>query len=103
MAGHRGEPGAGTARDAVTRPPLGGPRKGILRALLGQVPVTGEANKGGDDLAPLLVERLRNGDLDVGAYMISQIGLTSIEPELAPGSCDAASIASSRSLQSTTK
>jgi hypothetical protein len=88
MTGHRGEPGAGAARDAVTRPPL---------------PVTGEANEGGDDLAPLLVERLRNGDLDVGAYMISQIGLTSIEPELAPGSCDAASIASSRSLQSTTK
>jgi hypothetical protein len=102
MAGHRGEPGAGAARDAVTRPPFGGLREGILRALLGQVPVTGEANEGGDDLAPLLVERLRNGDLDVGAY-ISQIGLTSMEPELAPGSCDAASIASSRSLHSRTK
>ena len=102
MAGHRGQPGAGTARDAVAGPPFGGLREGILRALLGQVPVTGEANEGGDDLAPLLVERLGNGDLDVGAY-ISQIGLTSMEPVLAPGSCDAASIASSRSAHSTRK
>ena len=100
MAGHRGEPGAGRRGMPSTRPPFGGLRKGILRALLGQVPVTGEANQGGDDLAPLLLERLRNGDFDLGAY-ISQIGLTSIEPELAPGIFDATSIASSTSLHST--
>src|SRR5207253_4699354 len=102
VAGRRRQPGAGVARDAVARPPLEGDGEGVLRALLGQVPVARDPDEGGDDPSPLLSERLCDGGLDLGRY-ISQIGLTSIEPCVAPGSFDATSMASSRSLQSTRK
>ena len=58
VARHRGQPGAGTARDAVARPGLQCLREGVLRALLGQVPVAGHPDQGGHDPAPLLAERL---------------------------------------------
>ena len=77
-------------------------REGILRTLLGEVPVAGEPHEGRDDPAPLGVERLGYCGLDIGRH-ISQIGLTSIEPSFAPGICAATSMASSRSLQSTRK
>ena len=102
VPGHRREPGAGAARDAVAGPTLGRPREGILRALLGKVPVTGDPDEGGHHTAPLVTERAGDGGLDVGGY-ISQIGLTSTQPVRAPGSRAATSIASSRSLQSTRK
>ena len=102
VARHRREPGAGAARDAVTGPALQRGREGILRALLGEVPVAGQPDQGGDHPAPLGVERLGDGGLDVGRH-ISQIGLTSIDPSLAPGMRAATSMASSRSLQSTRK
>ena len=101
VAGHRREPGAGAARDAVAGPALQRGGEGILRALLGQVPVAGEADKGRDDPAPFGVERIGDGGLDVGRH-ISQIGLTSMLPVRAPGILAATSMASSRSLQSTT-
>ena len=99
---HRREPCAGAARDAVAGPALERGREGILRALLGQVPVTGQPDEGRDDPAPLGVERLGNCGLDTGRH-ISQIGLTSIDPSLAPGIRAATPMASSRSLQSTRK
>ena len=102
VAGHRREPGAGAARDAVAGPALQRGGEGILRALLGQVPVTREADKGRDDPAPFGVERIGDGGLDLGRH-ISQIGLTSTDPCCAPGILAATSMASSRSLQSTTK
>ena len=102
VARHRREPRAGAARDAVTGPALQRGREGILRALLGEVPVTGQPDQGGDDPAPLGVERLGDGGLDVGRQC-SQIGLTSIDPSFAPGMRDATSMASSRFLQSTRK
>ena len=82
------------------RPPLERPREGVLRALLGEIPVAGEPDQRRDDASPLVAERIGDGRLDVGGY-ISQIGRTSIEPSLAPGIFDAISIASSRSAQST--
>ena len=94
------EPRAGIARDAVARPPLERAREGVLRALLGEIPVAGDPDQRRDDAAPLVAERVGDGGLDVGRY-ISQIGRTSIEPCCAPGIFDATSIASSRSLQST--
>ena len=75
--------------------------KASSRALLGQVPVAGQANQGRDDPAPLLVEGVGDGGLD--SLYISQIGLTSMDPSRAPGILAATSMASSRSLQSTTK
>ncbi len=100
VARHRRQPGAGAARDAVARPALQRRREGILRALLGQVPVAGQSDQGRHDLAPFGLERLRDGGLDPGGH-ISQIGLTSILPTRAPGIFAATSMASSRSLQST--
>ena len=102
VARHRREPRAGAARDAVTGPALQRGREGILRALLGEVPVAGQPDQGGDDPAPLGVERLGHCGLDIGRH-ISQIGLTSTEPSLAPGMREATSMASSRSLQSMRK
>ena len=104
MAGHRREPGSGAARDAIAGPALQRGGEGILRALLGQVPVAGEADQGGHDASPLSVEGVGHGGLDLGTGRhISQIGLTSTEPVLAPGISAATSIASSRSLQSIRK
>ena len=74
--------------------------EGFLRALLGDVPVARHPDQGHDDAAPLLTEG--DGDRGLDRAHISQIGLTSIEPDRAPGIFAATSIASSRSLQSTT-
>ena len=107
VAGGRGEPRAGIARDAVASPMFEGEHEGVLRAFLGHVPVAGDADQRRDDPAPLLPERGRDcrGGRRVGHVRrhISQIGLTSIEPNRAPGILAAISMASSRSLQSTTK
>lgn len=102
VAGRRGEPEAGVARDAVAPPALERQREGVLRALLGDVPVARHPDQGGDDRPPLLAEGPGDGGFDVGRY-ISQIGLTSIVPFRALGIFDATSMASSRSLQSATK
>ena len=75
-------------------------REGVLRALLGQVPVTGDPDEGGHDATPLVTKGTSDRGRHVCGY-ISQIGLTSIEPCSAPGIFDATSMASSRSLQST--
>ena len=60
-------------------------REGVLRALLGEVPVAGDPDQRRDDAAPLVAERDGDRGLDVGAH-ISQIGRTSIEPSARPGS-----------------
>ena len=66
---------------AVARPALERPREGVLRALLGEVPVAGDPDEGRDDPAPLLAERTGDRGLDGGrGGHISQIGRTSIEP-----------------------
>src|SRR2546426_7114752 len=101
VAGRGGEPGAGIARDAVVTPTLQRPGEGVLGALLGQIPVPGQPDERGYDASPLGPEGAGDGRLRVCGY-ISQIGLTSIVPTLAPGILDATSMASSRSLQSTT-
>ena len=79
---------------------LHGAREGVLRALLGEVPVAGRADERGDDLAPVVDERPCDRGLDIGARYISQIGLTSIEPFAALGILLAMSMASSRSFAS---
>ena len=91
--GRRGMPSRGQRSSAG--------REGILRALLGQVPVAGEADQGRDDPAPFGLEGIGDRGLDLGRHS-SQIGLTSMLPVRAPGIFDATSIASSRSWQSTT-
>ena len=104
VARRRGEPGAGSARDAVPGPPFQRPGEGILRALLGEVPVARDPDQGGDDTTPLLPERTGDRFLGLqrhGPGYMSQIGRTSTEPTAAPGIRDATSIASSRSLHST--
>jgi hypothetical protein len=75
-------------------------REGVLRALLGQVPIAGRPDERGDDATPLVAEGGGDSGLEVDPY-ISQIGRTSIDPTFAPGILAATSIASSRSLQST--
>ena len=78
VACRRRQPRTGTARDAVAGPMLERPREGVLRAFLGQVPVPGDPDEGGDDPSPLVPEGIGDGGLD-GRY-ISQIGLTSMLP-----------------------
>src|SRR5260221_7677705 len=106
VARDRGQPGAGTARNAVARPSLQRLRERVLHALLGQVPAAGHADQRGDDPAPLLAERLGDGRGDVirdgaGRHSV-QNGLTSIVPNLDIGCLAATSIASSRSAHSIT-
>ena len=104
VAGRRGEPGAGVAGHAVDGPPLEGPGEGVLRALLGEVPVARGPDERGDDAAPLGPERTGDGLLDVVHYISSsQMGRTSMVPAFAVGIFDATSMASSRSAQSTRK
>jgi len=100
VARRRRQPRPRVARDAIAGPPFDGRREGVLGALLGQIPVARDPDQSGDDTSPLIPEGLGDGGLDGGPY-ISQIGLTSMVPMLAPGIFDATSIASSRSLQST--
>ena len=69
VAGHGRQPGAWAARDAVARPALQRRREGVLRALLGEVPVTREADQGRHDPAPLGLECLGDGGLDLGTHM----------------------------------
>ena len=102
VACRRGQPRTRIAGDAVARPAFQRPRDGILRTLLRDVPIAGQADQGRDDAAPLLTERPGDRGLD-GLGYISQIGLTSTVPTRAPGILAAISMASSRSLQSTTK
>jgi hypothetical protein len=100
MARRRDEPRAGVAGNAVAGPAFQRPRDGVLRTLLGEVPVTRRRDQGRDDPAPFLTKDAGDRGLDLGGY-ISQIGLTSIDPTRAPGIFAAISMASSRSLQST--
>jgi hypothetical protein len=55
---HRCEPCPWPPRDPVARPRPERRREGVLRALLGQVPVAGHADQRGDDLAPFVGERI---------------------------------------------
>ena len=59
-----GQPRARTARHAVERPALQGPYKGVLHALLGEVPVAGEPDQGRQHPAPLVLEGSRDRRLD---------------------------------------
>src|SRR4051794_21594562 len=95
VAGRGGEPRAGAARDAIARPALQRRGEGVLRTLLGEVPVTGHPDQGRDHAPPFLLERLGERALDARGHS-SQSGLTSIVPYLAAGCLDATSIASSR-------
>src|SRR5205823_13766080 len=76
VARRRREPRPWVARDAVAWPPFDGRREGVLRTFLGQVPVPGDPDEGGDNPSPLVPEGIGDGGLD-GRY-ISQIGLTSM-------------------------
>jgi hypothetical protein len=67
VAGGGGQPGAGTDRHPVTLPRLQGAGERVLRALLGQVPVAGDRDQRGDDLAPLGREGGAEGRLDLRA------------------------------------
>ena len=78
--GRRGTPSRGQRSSARG--------EGVLRALLGEVPVAGDPDQGRDDPAPLLAERARRPRPRRRAVYISQIGLTSIEPCRAPGIFD---------------
>src|SRR5664280_3133601 len=95
------QPAARILWDAVSPPANNCQRERVLGALLGDIPVTGPPDQGRDDATPLLAKHLRDRGLNVGRH-ISQIGLTSIDPWRAPGIFDATSMASSRSLHSTT-
>jgi hypothetical protein len=53
IAGGGGQPGAGTGGHAVALPRLQRAGERVLRALLGQVPIAGDPDQRGDDLAPL--------------------------------------------------
>ena len=101
VAGHRGEPGAGAARDAVAGPALQRRGEGILRALLGEIPVPGEPDQGGDDPAPFLLERIGDGGLAPRASHLPDRPHFDAA-DAGPGIFAATSMASSRSLQSTT-
>ena len=79
----------------------------LLGALLGEVPVAGDADQRRDHPSPLVPERLVDGGARVPRAAVrslysDQNGLTSISPARAIGCSAAISIASSRSLQSRT-
>src|ERR1019366_417564 len=78
IASGRLEPAARARRDPVARPALKGPGERILRTLLSQVPVAGDANQVRDYPPPLRTERLR--DRSLRSRYISHTGLTSIVP-----------------------
>jgi hypothetical protein len=67
VAGGGGQPGAGAGGHAVALPRLQGAGERVLRALLGQVPVAGDRDQGGDDLAPLGLEGGADRRLDLRA------------------------------------
>jgi hypothetical protein len=56
VAPDRDQPRGRALRHAVTRPPLGGAREGVLGGLLGEVEVAEEADQGREDLAPVGAE-----------------------------------------------
>jgi hypothetical protein len=84
VAGGRGQPRPGVARDTILGPSLHRSGEGILRALLGKIPVAAQPNEGSNDASPLGPVRGRNCRLHAGHYG-SQIGLTSIVPWPAAG------------------
>src|SRR5450432_61080 len=100
VSGSRLQPAGGAGRNPIARPPLQGLGESVLGALLCQIPVAGDADQIRDDPSPLGPKSL--GDRRLGWCYLSQTGRTSIDPHCAPGICDATSIASSRSWQSTT-
>jgi hypothetical protein len=67
VTGGGGQPGAGTGGHAVALPRLQGAGERVLRALLGQVPVAGDRDQRGDDLAPLGLEGGADRRLDLRA------------------------------------
>src|SRR5206468_10821955 len=93
--------GTGVARDAIAPPLVERQREGVLRALLGHVPVAGDPYEGRHHTPPLVVEGASDGLADIERGYISQTGRTSIVPQSALGICDAISIASSRPAAST--
>ena len=105
VAGGRREPGARVGGHAVARPPLERPREGVLRALLGEVPVARGPDQGGDDRVPTppgthgrLPARPR---IVHGSTTSPRSGAPRSSRCAAPGIFDATSMASSRSLHST--
>jgi hypothetical protein len=58
VPGRRREPRAGSAGDAVARPPLGRNGERLLGGFLGEVEVAEEADQVGEDAAPLVAEDL---------------------------------------------
>ena len=66
VTGHRGQPGAGPARDPVPRPAPHRLGERVLGTVLGEIPVTGRPDQGGHHPSPLLVERRGDRGVDVG-------------------------------------
>jgi hypothetical protein len=75
VAGGGGQPGAGTGGHAVALPRLQGAGERVLRALLGQVPVAGDRDQRGDDLAPLGLEGGADRRLDLRAGVTGVTGV----------------------------
>jgi hypothetical protein len=74
VARSRDQPGAGIVGEAVAGPPLGGNRERLLGGLLSEIEVAEEADQGGQDARPLVVEDL------LDQRYISTSGRTSTEP-----------------------
>jgi hypothetical protein len=68
VPGRGHDPRPGPVRHPVGRPAGERLRERLLRAFLGEVPVSGHPDQGGDDLAPLLAERVRDDLVDVDAH-----------------------------------
>ena len=108
VARRRGQPCGRTGRDAGLGPVGQRPGIGVLDAFLGEVEVTRDAHRRGEDEAPLATVRVGHGRGNrrgagagiVSAQLKTMIGRTSRPPPRA-GICLASSIASSRSAAST--
>src|SRR5262245_35614382 len=93
------QPAARVFRDALAGPPLQRSRERVLGAVLGEVPVAGDADQMRDHTPPFGAERV--ADRLLGAHSTHR-GLTSTVPNSAAGFRAANSSASSRSSHSST-
>jgi hypothetical protein len=100
IARSRHQPCARAGGRPIAGPALGGGRERLLGGFLGEAEVAEKADQHGEDAAPLVAE-----DLLEGAYPChSTTGRTSTAPPMrAAGTCEASSIAASRSSASKTK
>ena len=99
-----GDPRAGVRRKPVERPHSGGLLEGVLRGILRETPVPGDADECHDDARPLVPVSARQRIIDAQSVPPApgsrgQKGRSSSEPQRAIGCFDATSIASSRSRQ----